>query len=76
MGVRVKAVRLGYYDNKRRREGVVFEIAEKDLIYNDEGKLVSPKWVEVLKDAPLKARGRKKAELEVEAQDVSEQDVI
>ena len=41
MGIQVRAKQMGYYDNKRRREGQVFELSEKFVI---NGKL--PKWVE------------------------------
>lgn len=75
MGVQVKALRTGYYDNKRFREGALFEMDESALHYNDKGELLSPQWVEIIQaPAPKAAKGRKRVEAEVSAE--QEADVL
>jgi hypothetical protein len=68
MSVLVKAVTMGYYDHKRRREGQEFMMAEADLKYDKQGKLLSPRWVSVISDAsvtkPAKAARSQKKEVE------------
>lgn len=71
--MQVRALRIGFYDNKRRREGQVFEMAEADLKIND-GKLISPLWVELLDEIPKAQPKAKKAK--EESKSVSDQDVI
>jgi hypothetical protein len=68
--IRVKAMALGFYDNRRRRKGEVFEI-------KDESEM--GKWMKKMKpevkvsefleeedEAPLKKRGRPAKKLEEE----------
>jgi hypothetical protein len=60
--MKVKATRLGYYDNLRRREGVVFDLKNpKDF---------SEKWMSKLKEP-------KKADSQVdEAEEVNEDEEL
>lgn len=61
MGIQVRAKQMGYYDNKRRREGQVFELNEKFII---NGKL--PKWVEPIEGEVIpKAKAVKSPKKEV-----------
>lgn len=75
MGVLVKAINMGYYDHKRRREGQEFEIKDSDLKFDKEGKLASPKWVQLVDAESVKpkkiARAPKK-----EVAHVSDEEVI
>lgn len=48
MDVQVKAVRTGYYNHKRQREGRVFEMNKADIKVDAKGNLISPKWVELM----------------------------
>lgn len=65
MGIQVRAKQMGYYDNKRRREGQVFELNEKFII---NGKL--PKWVEPIEGEVIpKAKGARSQKKEVEVSD-------
>jgi hypothetical protein len=56
--MKVKATKNGYYDNKRRKEGAVFELAHPD-------KEFSHKWMEQVGPAKKK----KAVEVEEESQD-------
>jgi hypothetical protein len=50
----VRAVRLGYYDNLRRRPGDEFEIkSEKEFSDAHRGKM--PGWMEKVVGAPVKS---------------------
>ena len=71
--MQVKALRIGFYDNKRRREGQVFEMAEADLKIVD-GKLLSPLWVELLEEIP-KAQPKVR-KVKEDSKSVSDQEVI
>jgi hypothetical protein len=64
MGIMVRAKQMGYYDNKRRREGQVFELSEKFVI---NGKL--PKWVEPVDGEVPKAKSVRSQKKEVELTD-------
>ena len=55
--MKVRAIKLGYYDLKRKKVGEVFEMAEQDYapkkedgspVVYDNGKPVTCSWVEVL----------------------------
>lgn len=46
--VHVRATQMGYYEHKRIREGQLFHIEESFLKYGDGGKLLAPKWVELV----------------------------
>ena len=49
MGIMVRAIRLGVYDNRRQREGAVFEIqSEKDF----------GSWMEYVEDPPIAKSAR------------------
>lgn len=50
--MKVRAIKLGYYDHKRRREGAVFNLFDK--------KDFSKSWMESLEEveAPAKAKGK------------------
>lgn len=43
--IQVKAKALGYYDNKRQREGTVFHMDEAHMLKDKNGKPILPKWV-------------------------------
>lgn len=65
MGIQVRAKQMGYYDNKRRREGQVFELSEKFIV---NGKL--PRWVEPVEGEYVpKAKAAKSSKKEVEVSD-------
>lgn len=65
MGIQVRAKQMGYYDNKRRREGHVFELSEKFI---KDGKL--PKWVELVEGQAIpKAKAAKSPRKEIEVSD-------
>lgn len=80
--IRVKAIALGFYDNRRRRIGEVFEIqSEKEM----------GRWMKKMKpevkvsefldedeeiEAPKKPRGRPAKKLEEESVAVLDEDVI
>lgn len=49
----VKATQQGYYENKIIIEGEIFSIDDKFLKKDAQGKLVSPKWVEIVSDEPI-----------------------
>jgi len=44
--VQVKALRLGYYNHKRQREGSVFHMEDGEFHKDAKGKPVFPSWVE------------------------------
>ena len=44
--MKVRATRLGYFNDRRRREGEIFEVIDK--------KAFSPKWMEIV-DGPKPA---------------------
>lgn len=65
----VKALRMGYYKNKRIREGVVFEIEDKLLKFNDKKVLSNPMWVSLVQEDEPKQKQVKK-EITVKDDDV------
>jgi hypothetical protein len=68
MGILVRAKAIGYYDNKRWREGQTFELNEKYIV---NGRL--PKWVERVDADSAKPKSVKSRKPEAE---VSDEDVI
>lgn len=75
MEIQVKAVRTGYYNHKRQREGKVFGVKKEDLVFGKDGKLLSPKWVELVDK--VKVSGGKSAKVEhIVESSASEQDLI
>lgn len=50
--VRVKATMMGYFKHKRIRPEEEFFMDEKLLKFSTDGKLISPKWVDVVSDEP------------------------
>ena len=54
--MKVKALQLGYYDNERRREGDVFEIASETEF--------SPTWMERVEEKKKAGRQSKAAVIE------------
>lgn len=70
----VQAKRLGFYGNQRRKEGVIFQMAEKDYYYKDKdgkpiidrhGKPIVCQWVDLIEDEEKpkpKAKAKGKAE--------------
>lgn len=63
--VQVRALRLGYYDNKRRREGQVFHMDDSEFHKDGKGKVSYPSWVEPVGKNKPKAH-QEIDELEVE----------
>ena len=61
--MKVRAIRLGYYNHKRRREGEIFELLDD--------KSFSNRWMEKLEGATPKAKP--KVVEEQEAQSPSEE---
>jgi hypothetical protein len=64
----VRAIKMGYCGNVRRKEGTVFELEDK-LCLNKEGKFQLPKWVEAVdvEEKPKKkAREKQVIDTEVE----------
>jgi hypothetical protein len=53
--IQMKALKLGYVDHKRVREGQVFWIDEKDTVKGSKGEILSPKWAEVVGGKKQKA---------------------
>jgi hypothetical protein len=75
--MKVKALKLGYYDNKRRREGQVFDIKNE--------KEFSEKWMEYVEkdekpsvkvEKPREAKALSQAMGKVGATPTGNQDVI
>ena len=64
--MKVRAIRLGYYGERRRREGEVFELAEGDAL---------GKWMESLEDE-LVRKPLEKKQPRKEADTDSPKDVI
>lgn len=61
--MKVRAVRLGYYNHKRYRPGAVFVLKDE--------KLFSSKWMEKVEDeSPKRGKGKGKPEPEVEADEL------
>jgi hypothetical protein len=52
MNLRVRAVRLGYYDHLRRREGVIFSITREAIKKGKDGKSMLPSWTELVDPLP------------------------
>ncbi len=50
--VQVRATRLGYYDNKRWREGMTLVMDDKNWKKDAAGKIVFPSWVVPLSKKP------------------------
>jgi hypothetical protein len=44
----MKALKTGYVDHKRVKEGQVFWIDDKDVTKGAKGEILSPKWAEVV----------------------------
>jgi hypothetical protein len=76
----VRAKKIGYYDNKRRREGETFELKPLKGKFLKDGKLVdgvmspeqlfSEKWMEkVVDDEPRKPKMKKQAVQEASYED-------
>jgi len=63
--MKVRAIRLGYYNHKRRREGEIFELLDD--------KSFSNKWMEKLEGATRKAKPKVVAD---EAPQSSSEEVI
>lgn len=63
MGIQVRATQTGYYDNKRFREGALIEMDEAHIHFDENGELVSPKWVELVEKPLPKSKGRKVKDL-------------
>lgn len=74
MAVLVRATAMGYYDHVRKRVGAEFHMLDEHVVVKD-GKLVSPKWVELVDASEAKpkkvARSPKK-----EVAHVSDEEVI
>lgn len=74
--MKVRAIRMGYYNLKRRREGEVFEFDEKQQVTTADGLKRTVKlgsWMEPLEDEPRPSTRRK---AEPERGSVSDQDVL
>lgn len=65
--MKVKATQMGYYEHVRRKPDSVFEMDDKLIKKDNEGKVVSPKWVQPVD--PPKAEHQNKA---VEKENASE----
>lgn len=64
----VRAIKLGYCGNVRRKEGTVFELEDK-LCLNKEGKFQLPKWVEAVDtEEKPKKRSDKKQVIDTEVE--------
>lgn len=86
MSIKVKAKQLGYYDLKRRREGDIFELADRKGFRKDaSGKLTpmvvkaedqfSEKWMERV-DAHVPVQSRPRPKAFSKAQEAADAEVI
>ena len=65
--MKVKAIRLGYYEHARRREGDIFHIKESEFSKN---------WMERIDDKKVLSKKKKDHVDAPEQEDVSDQYVI
>lgn len=45
--VKVIAKQMGYYKHLRQREGAVFFMDDTDIKKDKDGKIISPKWIDL-----------------------------
>ena len=50
----VKALRTGYYEHGRRKEGVVFYMDDKFMKKDAKGAVIPPSWVELVDKKKVK----------------------
>lgn len=85
--MRVRAIKLGYYDLKRRREGEEFELLEAVVTDKEGNETVieaaasfSPKWMEEIDDLPpvpvKKSRAEKVRHQEAPKKASGDEDVL
>lgn len=61
--VKVKALKMGYVDHRRVREGAVFEIDETFLKFDKDGKQIAPAWCVPLEEKKASQKHKEKVEL-------------
>lgn len=62
--VQVKVTKMAYFDHKRHREGTVILMDESQIKFDNKGKVVSPKWIELVDE--VKPKGKKQVQVVVE----------
>lgn len=85
--MKVRALQLGYHDNKRRRPGDVFELVPYDGFLKDkQGNLTkhhftaeeqfSNVWMEKLADSAVEKVVKRKKQVEPEPQEIIDEDDV